>query len=192
LKTLQIRQIISGFAEIIKHTIIADRKLFDSLSNITISKLNDEKWVQIIARSIRIKKEIVEQDEEEKNGIRKQLNFGHTVGHAIESLSLKTNNPILHGEAVAIGMLAETRMSCLAGHISRNDEKEIITTLTQCELPTHISGIPVSEIQNKICTDKKNTQEKILWSLPLRIGKVESDIILNPDVIKNGILSIIK
>lgn len=192
LQTLPHRQIVSGFAEIVKHAVIADQSLFDFLLKKKVDEISNEEWIEIIRRSINVKKRIVEQDETEKNGVRKQLNFGHTVGHAIESLSLKTLNPLLHGEAVAIGMVAETRMSRHAGLISQEDEEVIISAITQWGLPTDISVISASQIQRIIRTDKKNKEGIILWSLPMDIGKVKSDIFLSPEIIKKGILSIIK
>jgi len=190
--TLPRRQIISGFAEIVKHAIIADRSLLDFLLNKKMSEIKDEEWQKIIHTSVDIKKRIVEQDEQEKNGIRKQLNFGHTIGHAVESLSLKTKSPLLHGEAIAIGMMAETRMSCLAGKIPEEEEKMIGFLLKKSGLPTDVAHISSEKIIKLIQTDKKNMDGKILWSLPFRIGDVKSDCILRPEIIKKGILSIIK
>jgi 3-dehydroquinate synthase len=121
----------------------------------------------------------------EQNGIRKQLNFGHTVGHAIEALSLKTKKPLLHGEAIAIGMVAETRMSGNA------DGALIESLLLRWGLPISISGISQSQINSVILTDKKNKAGEVLWSLPKRIGNVESDRKLTKEIINQGILSII-
>ena len=97
-------------------------------------------------QSIKVKKRIVELDEMEKNGMRKLLNFGHTIGHAIESLSLKTESPLLHGEAVSIGMVAETKMSRLAGLISVQEEENIVSLILKYNLPTFITGISPSDI----------------------------------------------
>lgn len=190
LTTLPHRQLVSGFAEIMKHAIIADREYFISLSKKKIREINGNEWVDIISKSIEIKKYIVEQDENERNGIRKQLNFGHTVGHAVEALSLKTKNPLLHGEAVAIGMVAEGKMAHLAGLLPSKDLEEIETSLIAVGLPTHVSDMSFSQIRKIIVTDKKNKNGNILWSLPLSIGKVGSDILLPSEVIKKGILSI--
>jgi 3-dehydroquinate synthase len=190
LSTLPHRQLVSGFAEIIKHAIIADKDFFILLSKKKISEIKNNEWMHIISKSIEIKTNIVEQDENEKNGIRKQLNFGHTIGHAVEALSLKTNHPLLHGEAVAIGMMAEARMSRLAGLLSKKEEELIISVLWHLENLKHISGISFSQIHHIIKTDKKNKKEILLWSLPIAIGKVQSDLILTGEVVKKGILSI--
>ena len=192
LSTLPKRQIIAGFAEVIKHAIIADRALFDLLSKSKFSEIDDNKWIHIITQSVQIKNKFVKQDTKEESGIRKQLNFGHTVGHAIEALSLKTKNSLLHGEAIAIGMAAETKMSVLAGFISQSDENKILSFLHQFELPTTVLGLSVTKIRKLIMVDKKNLNGKILLSLPLQIGEVKSDIQLNPEIINDGILSIIK
>jgi len=192
LKTLPSRQIVSGLAEIIKHAVIADKRQFDVLSKRNLNKMKDEEWVEIITKSIDIKKRIVMRDETEKNGVRKKLNFGHTVGHTVEALSLKTNNSLLHGEAVALGMIAETRMSRLAGNISEEEETEISSLIRKSGLPTSIVNMSPRRISELIHADKKNRGGKILWSLPFRIGNVKSDCILSPEIIKAGILSIIK
>ena len=147
--------------------------------------------MNIITQSIKVKKRIVELDEMEKNGMRKLLNFGHTIGHAIESLSLKTESPLLHGEAVSIGMVAETKMSRLAGLISVQEEENIVSLILKYNLPTFITGISPSDILSMMCVDKKNKKGKILWVLPTKIGNAKSDIFLSKEIIKKGILAII-
>ena len=191
LQTLPQRQIVSGFAEVIKHAIIADTKLFEKLIKINIETISNKEWVNIITQSIKVKKRIVELDEMEKNGMRKLLNFGHTIGHAIESLSLKTESPLLHGEAVSIGMVAETKMSRLAGLISVQEEENIVSLILKYNLPTFITGISPSDILSMMCVDKKNKKGKILWVLPTKIGNAKSDIFLSKEIIKKGILAII-
>jgi len=185
LKTLPHRQIISGMAEVIKHAIIADRKLFTILLKMKVDTLRSEDWIKIISRSVAIKQKIVDRDIQEKNGIRKQLNFGHTVGHAIEALSLKTNNSLLHGEAVALGMVAEANMSRTV------DERLIVSLIFHWGLPLSISGMSLSQINSVIQTDKKNRAGKILWSLPRKIGSIQTDVQLEQELVSKGILSII-
>ncbi len=192
LKTLPHRQLVSGWAEIIKHAVIADKRQFDLLSKKNLDEIGDEEWIDLISQSIDIKKRIVDQDEMEKNGVRKKLNFGHTVGHAIESISLETETPLLHGEAVSLGMVAETRMSRLAGNISEKEETMIHSLIHKGGLPISIVGMSSKRVSRLIQTDKKNRGKTILWSLPFRIGSVKSDCVLDPEIINEGILSIIK
>ena len=192
LATLPHKEIISGLAEIIKHLIIADKPLFTLFAKMDMRNLSQTELKLLISQSISIKKRIVEHDEMEKNGIRKALNFGHTVGHAVESLSINSKCPLSHGEAVALGMIAETRMSLLLGHISLQEEVLISSTIARCGLPTHISNTSLINIKKKILTDKKNVDGTILWSLPLCIGKVVSNQMVSPEVINKGILAVIK
>ena len=108
LHTLPKREVRSGFAELIKHSLIADKAEWEAIQN--ISTLEDISWDKFLVPSLNIKKRIVEEDPFEKS-IRKALNYGHTIGHAIESFALSTEAPLLHGEAVAIGMLCEAYLS---------------------------------------------------------------------------------
>lgn len=109
LETLDKRELNSALAEIIKHGIIWDLKYFNIINN-SINFDNKSKLIEIIQKSLAIKKCIVEQDFDEKN-IRKLLNFGHTIGHSFETISLKTHYPLLHGEAVIIGMIIESAIA---------------------------------------------------------------------------------
>ena len=109
LATLEKREFISAFGEIVKHAIIFDPKYFKMLEN--IDNYEDKNEIgKIIEHSLKIKKYAVEKDFKEKN-IRKLLNFEHTIGHVIETLPMKTENPLLHSEAVAIGMVIECKIA---------------------------------------------------------------------------------
>ena len=111
-KTLPSREIRSGFAEIIKHSLIDDKNQWEHIKQIdTLEHIN---WPTYLYPSLEIKKRIVEIDPFEA-GLRKALNFGHTIGHAVESVFLETEKPLLHGEAIAIGMICE---SYIAHHIA--------------------------------------------------------------------------
>jgi 3-dehydroquinate synthase len=108
LKTLSHREVRSGFAEIIKHSLIADAEQWSSIKQINIGE--NINWKELITPSLLIKKRIVEEDPFEK-GLRKALNFGHTIGHAVEGVALESDTPLLHGESIAIGMICETYLS---------------------------------------------------------------------------------
>ena len=187
LSTLPEKQVLSGMAEIIKHAIIADRMLLKELKNKNVRSISDKEWVRIVSRSVEIKKAIVKQDEQERNGIRKQLNFGHTVGHAIESLRLNTEHPLLHGEAVALGMISEAHMSVLMGILSQQEEDEIIKTIQGIGLPTKCTHFSTVDIKRIMKNDKKNTNGQMLFSLPLKIGKVNSDCIVPDQIIEESL-----
>ena len=108
LKTLPAREVRSGFAEIIKHALIHDAEQWAHLQRIEALAAVD--WTEYLPISLAVKKHIVQEDPFEK-GIRKALNFGHTIGHAIEGWALETDKPLLHGEAIAIGMICEAWLS---------------------------------------------------------------------------------
>ena len=112
LKTLPKRELIAAFGEIIKQGIISGREYFDLVTSKKPQEFSQDELVKIIRQSIKMKQKIVDEDPNEK-GSRKILNFGHTIGHAIESLSWKTNKPLLHGEAVAVGIIAESKSAQL-------------------------------------------------------------------------------
>ena len=108
LHTLPLRELRSGLAEVLKHSLIADAGQWGQLQQ--LGPLEAVEWARFILPSLRIKQRIVEADPLEK-GIRKALNFGHTVGHAVESFALESPQPLLHGEAIAIGMVCEAYLS---------------------------------------------------------------------------------
>ena len=101
LKTLDIDQVISGFAEVVKYSLIKDKELWPLISS--IDNIQNVNWDEIILRCVKVKSDIVNNDPYEKN-LRKILNFGHTIGHALETHFLSIGEPILHGEAIAAGM----------------------------------------------------------------------------------------
>lgn len=171
LKTLSQRNLIAGFGEIIKHGLIQNKTYFDFVVSKKPVDFSNEELISIIETSCKIKANIVEKDETEKN-LRQLLNFGHTAGHAIESLSLKTNNPLLHGEAVAIGIVIVSKISELLKMISSNDFETIQKALKNTGLPTSIpSSISIPEILNMIKKDKKSDNKKVKWVLLKEIGK---------------------
>lgn len=112
LVTLPIEEIKSGYAEMIKHAMISDSRTLTDLLKTDINAIDPNAMLKLVEESTKVKKAIVEKDPEEK-GLRKALNFGHTVGHAFESLALERKSPISHGYAVAYGMVVETVISAL-------------------------------------------------------------------------------
>lgn len=161
LKTLPQEELISGFAEMLKHGLVADAAHWNHL--IQLKEITVESVAPFIKESMHIKQNIVNQDFEEKN-IRKILNFGHTIGHAIESLFLKAGNPISHGKAVAIGMICETRLSFLEHLIKEEDATKIIWNIRKY-FPREFLDFKTSEILNLMMNDKKNINSIIQFSL---------------------------
>lgn len=174
LSTLPEREFRSGFAEVIKHALVYDKKLFHVLANENFGAMDEDKLADILSNSCKIKCTIVSKDANEK-GLRKILNFGHTVGHAIEMLSQDTDNPLLHGEAIAIGMIAEARLSLLSGLITKDDFKKVEDIVAKADLPSCISKSFKKKIYDKMQGDKKNESNKIKWVLLKGIGKAVID-----------------
>jgi 3-dehydroquinate synthase len=170
LKTLSEREIRSGFAEIIKHTLIADKTKWDILSqhgNLQSVDLSD-----FIEHSLLVKKAIVEKDPFEQN-IRKALNFGHTIGHGIESYFLATNTPLLHGEAIAIGMICEAYLSVKKSTLQIIDFQLITHFIAavfgKIKFPTSVYELLLKTMRQ----DKKNETEDINFTLLSEIGTFE-------------------
>jgi 3-dehydroquinate synthase len=170
LSTLPEREFRSGFAEVIKHALISDKKLFTALSETDFGAMDEESLAEMLSHSCKIKCNVVTKDSNEK-GLRKILNFGHTVGHAIEMISQDTPNPLLHGEAISIGMVAEARLSLLAGLITKDDFSKIENIMHKAGLPVRIEKSYKTRIYAKMLGDKKNEQNKIKWVLLNGIGK---------------------
>ncbi|RNA62404.1 3-dehydroquinate synthase [Chryseobacterium nematophagum] len=172
LETLPYKELRSGFAEMLKHGLIADTSHWENL--IHIHKLDVDGIIPHINVSMNIKSKVVEQDFHEKN-IRKTLNFGHTIGHAIESLCLEQGNPILHGEAVAAGMICEAHLSYLEELISEEDSKNIIENIQRYYPYLDIADFKDEDIFSLLLNDKKNTDNKVNFSLLSTIGSCVFD-----------------
>ena len=180
LKTLPKKEFLNGLSEIIKASIIKDRKLFEliiesDLNNIEIIK-------KIVKRSIEIKKEIVERDLKETKE-RQVLNFGHTIGHALEKLSDYT---LPHGYGVAIGMAMITRGYYNMGKTDERTYKRVEEILRKHHLPTHCS-YSAEELYSEILKDKKSNGDKINIIYPKLIGDCRIDI-----VDKSNLLEVLK
>ncbi|WOC50782.1 3-dehydroquinate synthase [Bergeyella porcorum] len=167
LKTLPYEELISGFAEMLKHGLIADATHWEQLT--AIDTLSAEAIAPMIERSMQIKQKVVEQDFKEMN-IRKTLNFGHTIGHAIESLFLKQGNLIPHGVCVAIGMIAETWLAVLENLIDEPTATSIVQNISKYYPYVDISGFTNEDILAMMRNDKKNADGKINFSLLKNIG----------------------
>ncbi|MCX7793686.1 MAG: 3-dehydroquinate synthase [Thermodesulfovibrionales bacterium] len=172
LKTLPKREFRAGMAEVIKYGIIWDEGLFTFLNerNREISDLEPESLKKIIARSCEIKAEIVSRDEREE-GLRAVLNFGHTIGHAIETVTGYTR--FLHGEAIAMGMYGESFLASKKGLTDDSTVKKIKDILMlyglKPSIPDDING---NSIFNAMLIDKKAKAGKIRMVLPEKIGRV--------------------
>ena len=174
LKTLPRREIICGYGEILKHSIIANKKFYDFLdkNNKKIINLSSPFIEKAIYESCKIKKYVVEKDEKEK-GLRKILNFGHTFAHAYEA-SLGYSKKLNHGEAVILGLIAALNFSLENNLINKNEHNSIINHISNAKLPSNIKKFFKEKDLNKILTfmskDKKNNSNKINLVLLKKIG----------------------
>ena len=153
LKTLPITELRSGFAEIIKHCLIRDAEKWLEISQ---KNFEQQDWDDLIRHSVAIKIKITQEDPTEKN-VRKILNFGHTLGHAIETYYLGTKNQLLHGEAIAIGMICESYISLHRKIISKQEMMAIEAFI----FSTYgIVKIPKADQQKKMACGKDNHNRK--------------------------------
>jgi 3-dehydroquinate synthase len=183
LVTLPEREVRSGFAEIVKHGLIADRSYFDTVTSQVCTSWSPDEMVSIVRRSCEIKRAVVESDETER-GPRKILNFGHSIGHAVESFALTHSPALTHGEAISIGMLGEAYISHRIGKISAADLATIDQGLQAAGLPTRLPyAFPTSELRTLITRDKKNIGGKVKWTLLEGIGSAVFDIIIPEELI---------
>ena len=173
LNTLDKRQLLAGFAEIIKHALIADKNYWKKVTS--IKNLVPENIEPLILQSIKIKNQIVLKDIHEKN-IRKKLNFGHTIGHAIESFSLKKDkNSLSHGESIAIGMICESYLSCRENLLSKQELEEITRFVLLKYKYYVINPSSDKEIIKLMQHDKKNDNKNINFTLLQEIGQGITD-----------------
>lgn len=176
--TLPNRELFSGFAEMIKHALISDHKLWSEIQQ--INPLTKSDWTDDIYKSILVKHTIVDEDPLEQT-VRKKLNFGHTMGHAIESENLKNEYPLLHGEAIAIGMICECHISYQKGLL----DQDILNDITQSILnlyarhPDAVVGI--DNIIPHTRHDKKNKGGIVRCTLLKDIGVAIIDQEINED-----------
>jgi 3-dehydroquinate synthase len=174
LKTLDSENILSGFAEMIKHALIHDAKHYEKLKTFNIQSTNFDydELLQLIKQSVSIKKHFVENDPYEKN-IRKALNFGHTFGHAFESYFLGTNKELLHGKAVAFGMIFDAVLSnkkCMFPIEKLFDVTEFITRLYG---KLKFAKKDYEKLFTLMQHDKKNEQQQVNFTLLSAIGEVK-------------------
>jgi 3-dehydroquinate synthase len=181
LDTLDLRELRSGFAEIIKHCLIADKSKWNEIKQITdLSQFN---WMELAKHSIAIKEKITIEDPHEK-GLRKILNFGHTIGHAIESYFLFVpGKRLLHGEAIAAGMICESWLSVQKGFITIEEHTEIEQYILSIYGKTSITNEEIESIVPLTIQDKKNEKGAIQFSLLEKVGKANFNISLTKDEI---------
>jgi 3-dehydroquinate synthase len=173
LTTLPENEYRAGLAEVIKYGVILDGALFDYLEAhaAAINERHHTALAEIITRCCRLKADVVEKDEREENGRRAVLNFGHTFGHAFEALS--GYGALLHGEAVAIGMLCAARLAKQLGRVDAEFVSRLRSLLLVYRLPVDVPPISPESILEAIAHDKKVQHGRLRFVLPSRFGHVD-------------------
>jgi len=180
LKSLPKRELLSGFAEMIKHGLIVDKAYYELLKKTDYEEITAD----AIYRSVEIKNEVVTEDPYEK-GLRKILNYGHTIGHAVETYSLiNDERPLTHGEAIAIGMICEGYLSAKNNTLDQEELKDISTYILELYPEYHIKNESFEQLLELMQSDKKNENGQIMFSLLSKIGSCD----FNCRVSKNDIL----
>jgi 3-dehydroquinate synthase len=183
--TLDQRQIVNGFAEIYKHALIQSPEQWEALSkDLTIPPAN---FYEILHDSLLVKKSVVEEDPFEK-GWRKILNFGHTIGHAVEAYSLENDHePLLHGEAIAAGMLMEGYIGTITSGFSldylQKLEKVFLAQYDHYFIPNGIE----EALWNSMKLDKKNAGAKVMSVVLKSIGEPDIDVEITKDLLQKAL-----
>ena len=174
LATLPDREIRCGLAEVVKYGVILDAAFFDEIeANVdAILRRDADVLRRIIAHSCRLKADVVSKDEREETGLRAVLNFGHTVGHAIEAVA-GYGGAFRHGEAVAVGMAVEAEMAERRGWFGADETKRLVRLLERFGLPTAAPGLDPRSLLDAMARDKKNRDGRVRFVLPKRLGYVE-------------------
>ncbi|MFB6257541.1 MAG: 3-dehydroquinate synthase family protein [Flavobacteriales bacterium] len=182
LQTLDARQKRAGFAEMLKHGVLESPELFEQVSDLDLE--NEEALEAVLPDVVEVKRALVERDPEERSGERECLNFGHTVGHALETLSFELGPPLLHGEAVAAGMIVEGFVSEALAGFPGDELDELIGALTaRFSMPS----LPRDElIVRTMGKDKKRRKGCIRGVLLERIGIAVPGRELREDVLRNA------
>lgn len=184
LETLPERELLSGFAEMIKHGLIADSNYYHQLKDNDYRRISAD----AIYRSVQIKHEVVTNDPHEK-GLRKILNFGHTIGHAIETYALlHDKKPLTHGEAIAIGMICESFLSAKYCNLTELELQDIASYICSVFPKYEIKEGSFNELLKLMQSDKKNEDGQIMFSLLDQLGKATYNCRITVEDIKNSLI----
>jgi 3-dehydroquinate synthase len=182
LKTLPKRHFKNGLAEIFKMALIYDKKFWAELKTIE----PEDNAELLITKSVGLKNKLVLEDPFD-NGVRKTLNFGHSIGHAMEALLLPTTNALLHGEAIVIGMMIESHLALQKKLVVKKEFDEVYSVLTNLFTPPQISQLSLSSILEVLKNDKKNSNNKFRFALINKIGSCAFDVEVTELQIKKAI-----
>ena len=186
LKTLDEKNIRSGYAEMLKHGLISNEKHWAELINFNIAEPDLRKLASMLGRSVKVKERVVKEDPHEK-GIRKALNFGHTFGHAFESFSLKTETPLLHGYAVAFGMIPELYLSAIRDGFPQDKLRQTVAFIRENYGQFTITCDDYPKLIELMHHDKKNTGNEINVTLLSDIDNIDIDQTITEDEVKEAL-----
>lgn len=186
LHTLDLENLLSGYAEMLKHALISDEKSWAELLRFDLEELDYEQLGVLVAKSVAIKEGIVEQDPTEK-GLRKALNLGHTAGHALESLAMEEGRTILHGYAVAYGLICELYLSVVRCNFPKDRLRQTVQFIRQHYGCFDIDCKKYEHIYQLMTHDKKNMGDTINFTLLAGIG----DIRINQQATKDEIFEML-
>jgi 3-dehydroquinate synthase len=200
LSTLAANQYRAGLAEVVKYGVILDAEFFSYLEAEADALLDrqEKSLSHVVARCCRLKADVVERDEREESGLRAALNFGHTFGHAFELLSWQVSplakgevtaaGALLHGEAVAAGMVCAARLAERVGRVDGRFTQRLCCLLRRFGLPVEPPGRDVQEVLDAMSYDKKAQAGRLRFVLPTRLGHVE----LVDDISSDNVLAVLE
>jgi 3-dehydroquinate synthase len=191
LSTLPKAEILSGFAEVLKHGLIADKLYWDTIKNENPEQMSNDSWLNIIQKSIAIKNSIVSSDSKEK-GVRKTLNYGHTVGHAIETHLLNNGTSISHGQAVAAGMITEGLIANHLNQLSNDELTDVITHINKLFGKLDLNSSDVAPLVSLMRFDKKNSEDHIEMALLNGIGNCNYGVVVEDILIEQYLTTYIE
>jgi len=187
LATLPDREYRAGLAEVVKYGVILDAEFFAWLEQHieAINNRDSATLAHIIARSCRLKADVVENDERETSGLRAVLNYGHTFCHAIEAIA--GYGEFLHGEAVSIGMLCASRLAASMGRVDADFTQRQKNLLAALQLPVATPNLDTDQLLQAMQRDKKVEHGKLRFVLPTKMGHVELVGDVDPADVRNAI-----
>ena len=186
LNTLDQENILSGYAEMLKHGLISSTKTWSELLQFDIINPDLSQLQSMVGSSVAVKQDIVSQDPYEK-GIRKSLNFGHTIGHALESWSMHQNKPLLHGYAVAFGIICELYLSCILTGFPKDKLHTTAKFIREYYGIPRITCEDYPALLEFMTHDKKNIGGTINFTLLEDVGKIRVNQTCSPEVIKESL-----
>ncbi|MBL7857918.1 MAG: 3-dehydroquinate synthase [Cyclobacteriaceae bacterium] len=187
-KTLPLPELRSGFAEVIKHALISDRALWEVIS---AQSLSDQDWEALVLHSVSFKAQVTTEDPTEK-GLRKILNAGHTLGHALESYLLSQNRKIMHGEAVAAGIICEAWIANSRNLLEAHDFQSITNYILNVFGRVSFNENEIQDIGALTLQDKKNKGSKILCVLQDGIGRARWNCEISLEEVNDALTSYLK